>query len=221
MAHQQDETEAVDPGAVDPGAIDPATIRPGTIPPEQMDETAASAELAGLAAAVAFHDMRYHGEDDPVISDADYDALVVRNRALEAAFPALIREDSPSLRVGAPAASGFGKVRHARPMLSLNNGFSDEDIEDFTARIRRFLSLGEDDELAFTAEPKIDGLSLSLRYEGGRLVQAATRGDGAEGEDVTANIRMVDAVPQSLAGSPPQVLEVRGELYMDKADLER
>ncbi|MEC7645662.1 MAG: NAD-dependent DNA ligase LigA, partial [Pseudomonadota bacterium] len=193
-------------------------MRPGTLPPEQMDETAAAAELAGLAAAIAFHDMRYHGEDDPVISDADYDALVARNRALEAAFPALVREDSPSLRVGAPAAAGFGKVRHARPMLSMNNGFTDEDIEDFAARIRRFLSLGEDDELAFTAEPKIDGLSLSLRYEGGRLVQAATRGDGAEGEDVTANIRMVDAVPQSLAGSPPQVLEVRGELYMDKAD---
>ena len=208
MTHQQD----------DSGAGDPGTIRPGTLPPEQMDETAAAAELAGLAAAIAFHDMRYHGEDDPAISDADYDALVARNRALEAAFPALVREDSPSLRVGAPAAAGFGKVRHARPMLSLNNGFTDEDIEDFAARIRRFLSLGEDDELAFTAEPKIDGLSLSLRYEGGRLVQAATRGDGAEGEDVTANIRMVDAVPQSLAGSPPQVLEVRGELYMDKAD---
>ena len=208
MTHQQDNN----------GAGDPGTMRPGTLPPEQMDETAAAAELAGLAAAIAFHDMRYHGEDDPAISDADYDALVARNRALEAAFPALVREDSPSLRVGAPAAAGFGKVRHARPMLSLNNGFTDEDIEDFAARIRRFLSLGEDDELAFTAEPKIDGLSLSLRYEGGRLVQAATRGDGAEGEDVTANIRMVDAVPQSLAGSPPQVLEVRGELYMDKAD---
>ena len=210
MAHQQD----------DNGAVDPATLRPGTLPPEQMDETAATAELAGLAAAIAFHDLRYHGEDDPVISDADYDALVARNRALEAAFPALVREDSPSLRVGAPAAVGFGKVRHARPMLSLNNGFTDEDIEDFAARIRRFLSLGEDDELAFTAEPKIDGLSLSLRYEGGKLVQAATRGDGAEGEDVTANIRMVDAVPQSLAGSPPLVLEVRGELYMDKADFQ-
>ena len=208
MTHQQD----------DSGAGDPGTIRPGTLPPEQMDETAAAAELASLAATIAFHDTRYHGEDDPVISDADYDALVARNRALEAAFPALVREDSPSLRVGAPATAGFGKVRHARPMLSLNNGFTDEDIEDFAARIRRFLSLGEDDELAFTAEPKIDGLSLSLRYEGGRLVQAATRGDGAEGEDVTANIRMVDAVPQSLAGSPPQVLEVRGELYMDKAD---
>ena len=208
MTHQQDNN----------GAGDPGTMRPGTLPPEQMDETAAAAELAGLAAAIAFHDMRYHGEDDPVISDADYDALVARNRALEAAFPALVRVDSPSLRVGAPAAAGFGKVRHARPMLSLNNGFTEEDIEDFAARIRRFLSLGEDDELAFTAEPKIDGLSLSLRYEGGRLVQAATRGDGAEGEDVTANIRMVDAVPQSLAGSPPQVLEVRGELYMDKAD---
>ena len=210
MAHQQD----------DNGAVDPATLRPGTLPPEQMDETAATAELAGLAAAIAFHDMRYHGEDDPVISDADYDVLVARNRALEAAFPALVRENSPSLRVGAPAAVGFGKVRHARPMLSMNNGFTDEDIEDFAARIRRFLSLGEDDKLAFTAEPKIDGLSLSLRYEGGKLVQAATRGDGAEGEDVTANIRMVDAVPQSLAGSPPLVLEVRGELYMDKADFQ-
>ena len=208
MTHQQD----------DRGAGDPGNIKPGTIPPEQIDQAAAAAELADLAAAIAFHDMRYHGEDDPVISDADYDALLNRNRALEAAFPALVREDSPGLRVGAPAAAGFGKVRHARPMLSLNNGFTNEDIEDFAARIRRFLSLGEDDELAFTAEPKIDGLSLSLRYEGGRLLQAATRGDGAEGEDVTANIRMVDAVPQSLAGSPPQVLEVRGELYMDKAD---
>ena len=182
-----------------------------------MDEAAAADELQSLATAIAFHDNRYHGEDDPVISDADYDALVARNRALEAAFPSLVRADSPSFRVGAPAAAGFGKVRHARPMLSLNNGFSDEDIEDFAARIRRFLSLSEDDELAFTAEPKIDGLSLSLRYEGGRLIQAATRGDGAEGEDVTANIRMVEAVPQALAGTPPDIIEVRGELYMDSA----
>jgi len=194
------------------------SFRPGTTAPDAMDEAAARAELEMLATTIAYHDTRYHGEDAPVISDADYDALVARNRELEAAFPSLVREDSPSFRVGAPAAAGFGKVRHARPMLSLNNGFSDEDIEDFAARIRRFLSLGADDELAFTAEPKIDGLSLSLRYEGGRLVQAATRGDGAEGEDVTANIRMVDAVPPALAGSPPYVLEVRGELYMDRGD---
>ena len=194
------------------------SFRPGTTAPDAMDEAAARAELEMLATTIAYHDTRYHGEDAPVISDADYDALVARNRELEAAFPSLVREDSPSFRVGAPAAAGFGKVRHARPMLSLNNGFSDEDIEDFAARIRRFLSLGADDELAFTAEPKIDGLSLSLRYEGGRLVQAATRGDGAEGEDVTANIRMVDAVPPALAGSPPDVLEVRGELYMDRGD---
>ena len=197
---------------------DPQSFRAGSTAPESMDDAAAADELQSLATAIAFHDERYHGEDDPVISDADYDALVARNRALEAAFPSLVREDSPSLRVGAPAAAGFGKVRHARPMLSLNNGFSDEDIEDFASRIRRFLSLSDNDELAFTAEPKIDGLSLSLRYEGGRLMQAATRGDGAEGEDVTANIRMVEAVPQALAGTPPDILEVRGELYMDRGD---
>jgi len=201
---------------------DPRDVRPGTAAPAQMTETETAAELATLAAVIAFHDERYHGADDPVISDADYDALVARNRALEASFPGLVRPDSPSLRVGTPVAAGFGKVRHARPMLSLNNGFTDEDIVDFAARIRRFLSLAEDAELIFVAEPKIDGLSLSLRYEGGKLVQAATRGDGAEGEDVTANIRMVDAVPQQLAGSSgaviPHILEVRGELYMDKAD---
>ena len=193
-------------------------VRAGSTPPAELSEIEAAAELASLAAAIAFHDERYHGDDDPVVSDADYDALVARNRALEAAFPALVRSDSPSLRVGTPVASGFGKVRHAKPMLSLNNGFTDEDITDFTARIRRFLSLSEADELAFTAEPKIDGLSLSLRYETGRLVQAATRGDGAEGEDVTANIRVAGAVPLELAGTPPAILEVRGELYMDRAD---
>ena len=195
-----------------------AGLRPGTTPPSEMDAAAAAAELAALAAAIGFHDRRYHGEDDPVISDADYGALVARNRALEAAFPDLIRDDSPSRRVGAPAAAGFGKVRHARPMLSLNNGFSDEDITDFVTRVRRFLSLADNAPLAFTAEPKIDGLSLSLRYESGRLVRAATRGDGAEGEDVTANVRMVDAVPARLTGMPPDILEVRGELYMDRAD---
>jgi DNA ligase (NAD+) len=183
-----------------------------------MTTDEAAAELASLAEAIAFHDQRYHGDDAPVVTDADYDALVARNGELEAVFPALVRSDSPSLRVGTPAADGFGKIRHARPMLSLNNGFTDEDIIDFGTRIRRFLSLGEDDELAFTAEPKIDGLSLSLRYEKGRLTQAATRGDGTEGEDVTANVRGVSAIPATLAGSPPDILEVRGELYMDRRD---
>ena len=129
-----------------------------------------------------------------------------------------MRADSPSERIGATVAGGFGKIRHARPMLSLNNGFSDEDITDFVARIRRFLSLDDGDELALTAEPKIDGLSLSLRYESGRLKQAATRGDGSEGEDVTANITQVDAIPKQLAGTPPAILEVRGEIYMDRED---
>ncbi|MGB1177493.1 MAG: NAD-dependent DNA ligase LigA, partial [Candidatus Puniceispirillaceae bacterium] len=193
------------------------TLRPGTRQPSELTADDAARELAALAAAIAWHDARYHGADDPAISDADYDALVARNRDLEAAFPALVREDSPSRRVGAPASAGFGKVRHARPMLSLNNGFSDEDIADFVTRVRRFLSLDENEALAFTAEPKIDGLSLSLRYESGRLVQAATRGDGAEGEDVTANVRMVGAVPARLGGAPPDILEVRGELYMDRA----
>ena len=150
-----------------------ATLRPGTTNPQMMTPDAAAAELADLAAAIAFHDTRYHGEDAPVVSDADYDALVARNRALEAAFPALVRDNSPSLRVGTPVAAGFGKVRHSRQMLSLNNGFSDEDIADFVTRVRRFLSLAETDPLALTAEPKIDGLSLSLRYEDGRLAQAA------------------------------------------------
>ena len=201
---------------------DPGSIRPGTTPVSEMNPADTEAELRNLARAIQFHDLRYHGEDAPVISDAAYDALVARNRDLEAAFPDLVREDSPSLRVGAPAAAGFGKVRHARQMLSLNNGFSAEDITDFVARIRRFLSLAEDDALAFTAEPKIDGLSLSLRYESGRLTQAATRGDGTEGEDVTANIRGVSAIPATLtSGGPailPDILEVRGELYMDRQD---
>ena len=195
-----------------------ASITAGTTDPGQMDMLEAADELALLAAAIAYHDSRYHGADDPVISDAVYDRLVARNRDLEAAFPNLMRADSPSKRIGAPVAGGFGKIRHARPMLSLSNGFSDEDITDFVARIRRFLSLDDADELALTAEPKIDGLSLSLRYESGRLKQAATRGDGSEGEDVTANIMQVDAIPKQLAGTPPTILEVRGEIYMDRED---
>ena len=179
---------------------------------------AAADELAKLAKAIAFHDARYHGDDDPVISDAEYDRLVARNRAIEEAFPGLVREDSPTGRVGTPVGAGFGKVTHRRPMLSLSNGFSDQDIADFVTRVRKFLSLDEAAELAMTAEPKIDGLSLSIRYEDGDLVQAATRGDGQEGEDVTANVRQVAAIPQRLTGTPPHILEVRGELYMDRSD---
>ena len=195
-----------------------ASITAGTTDPGQMDMLEAADELALLAAAIAYHDSRYHGADDPVISDAVYDRLVARNRNLEAAFPNLMRADSPSERIGAPVAGGFGKIQHARPMLSLSNGFSYEDITDFVARIRRFLSLDDGDELALTAEPKIDGLSLSLRYESGWLKQAATRGDGSEGEDVTANITQVDAIPKQLARTPPAILEVRGEIYMDRED---
>ena len=146
-------------------------------------------------------------------------ALRERNKAIEARFPELVRADSPSKRVGAAPARGFAKVRHAVPMLSLDNAFAEDDVRDFVARIRRFLKLGDDDKIAFSAEPKIDGLSMSLRYEGGERVTAATRGDGAEGEDVTANIRTLKAVPQKLKGRHvPPVCEVRGEVYMTKAD---
>ncbi len=178
-----------------------------------MTQDAAAARLAFLAAEIARHGHAYYQQDAPAISDADYDALVRENDALEAAFPQLARADSPSRRVGAPVVSGFGKVRHARPMLSLDNGFSDADAEDFAARVRRFLGLG-DEGVAFTAEAKIDGLSLSLRYEGRRLVTAATRGDGAEGEDVTANARTLADIPQDLPQGAPDVVEVRGEIYM-------
>src|SRR6056300_362247 len=188
--------------------------------PVKMDSASAATELAALAAEIARHDKLYHGQDAPEISDADYDRLVARNHAIEAAFPLLVRPDSPSRRVGTelPAQGQFGKIRHARPMLSLSNGFSDDDIEDFVTRVRKFLSLSDADAAQFVAEPKIDGLSLSLRYEDGKLVQAATRGDGAEGEDVTANVMQIASVPKQLGGSPPTVLEVRGEMYMDRRD---
>lgn len=178
----------------------------------------AAAELDRLAAEIARHDALYYGEDEPEISDAEYDALRRRNLAIEQRFPDLVRADSPSHRVGYQPVSKFAKVVHRVPMLSLDNAFSDDDVVDFVARVRRFLKLGADSEIAFTAEPKIDGLSLSLRYEGGRLVSAATRGDGAEGEDVTANARTIADIPGVLAGSPPEILEVRGEVYMTTAD---
>ena len=182
------------------------------------DPEAAAAELAALAAEIARHNRLYHGEDAPEISDAEYDALMRRNAALEAAFPALVRGDSPSQLVGAAPAGHLAKVAHARPMLSLDNAFADEEVVEFVTRVRRFLKLAEDEMVALTAEPKIDGLSCSLRYENGALVQALTRGDGTTGEDVTPNVRTIRDIPERLSGTAPEVLEVRGEVYMTKAD---
>ncbi|HEX4861726.1 MAG TPA: NAD-dependent DNA ligase LigA [Rhizomicrobium sp.] len=186
--------------------------------PDKLTKAEAKAELARLAEEIAGHDRRYHGEDAPTISDAAYDALKRRNDAIETRFPDLVRPDSPSHRVGAKPSEKFAKVVHARPMLSLDNGFSDEDIADFVARVRRFLGSKEDDEIVFTAEPKIDGLSASLRYENGVFVQGATRGDGQEGEDITANLRTIKDVPLRLHGEVPKVFEVRGEVYMTHKD---
>ncbi|MCO5163174.1 MAG: NAD-dependent DNA ligase LigA [Mesorhizobium sp.] len=187
-------------------------------PVEKLTEEQAAEELARLAAEIAEHDRRYHGEDQPTISDAAYDALKLRNAAIEARFPELIREDSPSKSVGAAPSSAFAQVQHARPMLSLDNVFSDEDVVDFVASVRRFLNLPADAELVFTAEPKIDGLSMSLRYENRRLVTAATRGDGATGENVTANIRTISDIPERLPADAPDIVDVRGEVYMRRDD---
>jgi DNA ligase (NAD+) len=183
-------------------------------PVDGLNEAEAAAELERLAAEIAEHDRRYHQEDAPIISDAEYDALRLRNTAIEARFPELTRPDTPSKRVGAKPAGRFRKVRHSVPMLSLGNAFADEDVVDFLARIRRFLRLPDDAALVLTAEPKIDGLSASLRYEDGRLTLGATRGDGAEGEDVTGNIRTIAEIPQKLPNGVPDVVEIRGEVYM-------
>ena len=185
---------------------------------DTLSKAQAKSELKRLAAEIAAHDQRYYQNDAPSISDAAYDALRRRNEAIEARFPDLVRTDSPSKRVGAQAAAKFAKIRHAVPMLSLANAFSEEDVADFVDRIRRFLRLSADEEVAFTAEPKIDGLSLSLRYERGRLVTGATRGDGAEGEEVTANVMTLADIPHALRGKRvPAVCEVRGEVYMTKS----
>ncbi|TIP76265.1 MAG: NAD-dependent DNA ligase LigA [Mesorhizobium sp.] len=193
-------------------------------PVDSLSESEAASELKRLAEEIAGHDKRYHAEDAPTISDAAYDALRRRNLAIEQRFPTLVREDSPSRKVGAAVSEKFRKIVHAIPMLSLDNAFADADVIDFVGRIRRFLRLGADAPLAMTAEPKIDGLSLSLRYEAGRLVTAATRGDGQVGEDVTANARTIAEIPNVLSGDFPDVLEVRGEVYMrltDFAELNR
>jgi DNA ligase (NAD+) len=182
-----------------------------------LTEAAAAAELETLAAEIVRHNRLYHTQDEPEISDAEYDALVRRNAELERQFPHLVREDSPSRQVGAAPAAHLSKVRHALPMLSLENAFIDDEVADFLGRIRRFLSLSEDAQIALTAEPKIDGLSCSLRYEGGILVLAATRGDGATGEVVTENVRTIADIPQRIEGAP-DLFEIRGEVYMSKAD---
>jgi DNA ligase (NAD+) len=185
-------------------------------PPDQLTEDDAAAELARLAGEIAHHDTAYHKHDAPEIADADYDALRRRNAAIEARFPALIRPDSPSSRVGAVPESGFAKLRHRVPMLSLDNAFDAGEFAEFSARAKRFL--GRSEPLEFAAEPKIDGLSISLTYEHGHFVRGATRGDGTEGEDVSANLRTLRSIPERLHGNAPALIEIRGEVFMTKAD---
>ena len=193
-------------------------------PTEELTAEEARAELARLAAEIGHHDRLYYASDAPEISDAEYDALRERNKAIEARFPALVRADSPSRRVGAAPAAGFAKVTHSMPMLSLENAFAEDDVRDFFATVRNFFRRPEDlarvaeDAIEIMAEPKIDGLSAALRYENGRLVLGATRGDGVTGEDVSANIRTLKTVPERLAGTGwPEVIEIRGEVYMERA----
>ena len=183
----------------------------------KLTRAQAKVEHMRLTMEIEGHNERYYQDDAPVITDAEYDGLRQRFNAIEARFPEFVTGDSPSQKVGAAPSGRFAKVRHAVPMLSLDNAFAEADVVDFVGRIRRFLKLGDDDAIDFSAEPKIDGLSMSLRYEGGELVTAATRGDGAVGEDVTANIRTLEDVPKKLKGrNVPEVCEVRGEVYMTK-----
>jgi len=182
-----------------------------------LTEAQAKAEHERLEAEIAAHDRRYYEEDAPTVSDAEYDKLRQRYGAIEARFPQLRTPASLTQRVGAAPSARFAKVRHAAPMLSLDNAFSEDDVRDFVGRIRRFLRLSDDEEIAFSAEPKIDGLSMSLRYQKGALVTGATRGDGYEGENVTANVKTLADIPQRLkATSVPGICEVRGEVYMTK-----
>lgn len=186
-------------------------------PIETMTETEAREAHQALSEEIRAHNAAYYQDDAPVVSDADYDALFARLVALEDAFPGLRTEDSPTQRVGAAPAQGFAKVRHAIPMLSLGNAFNEEDVGEFLARIRRFLSIGDEDPLEIVGEPKIDGLSVSLRYESGRFVRGATRGDGAEGEDITANLKTIEDIPDTLVGDAPEIVEIRGEVYLPKS----
>jgi DNA ligase (NAD+) len=187
-------------------------------PVEDLGEAEAAAELERLAAEIAAHDRAYHERDAPTVTDAEYDALRRRNAAIEARFPNLVRADSPSHHVGAAPAGGFAKRAHRVPMLSLDNAFAPEDFVEFDTRARRFLGLPADAPLPIVAEPKIDGLSISITYEDGRLAFGATRGDGAVGEDVTANLRTIRSVPATLKGPAPALIEIRGEVFMTKAD---
>jgi DNA ligase (NAD+) len=192
---------------------------PSEKPIDALKRAEAEAELKRLAALIRHHDELYYRQDAPEISDAEYDGLRRRNEAIEERFPKLVRPDSPSKRVGAPAVEGFGKIKHRVPMLSLGNAFDAEDIADFVQRVHRFLKLGDGAPLAFMAEPKIDGLSISLRYLDGKLVEAATRGDGAEGENVTKNVMTIREIPHQLKGKKiPEVIDVRGEIYMTRDD---
>ncbi|MGH7121156.1 MAG: NAD-dependent DNA ligase LigA [Acetobacteraceae bacterium] len=192
--------------------------KPPETSPEDLDESAARAELAGLATAIAEADRAYYEADQPALTDADYDRLRARNSAIEARFPGLVRADSPSRRVGAAPAGGFRKLRHREPMLSLDNVFSPEDFAEFLARARRFLGLGPATFLALVAEPKIDGLSISLTYERRHFTSGATRGDGIEGEDVTANLKTLASLPRELPADAPALIEIRGEVFMSKQD---
>jgi DNA ligase (NAD+) len=198
------------------------TNRLSDIPVERLSAADAESELARLAEEIAEHDRRYYTHDAPTISDTEYDALRFRNAEIEKRFPDLVRPDSPSMRVGAAPAGGFAKVRHTVPMLSLENAFDREDVEAFYARVRKILEsesgLKSDQAIDIVGEPKIDGLSIALRYENGKFVRGATRGDGAEGEDVTSNLRTVKDIPRTLKGKGPAVLEVRGEIYMARTD---
>ena len=187
-------------------------------PDADLTPIEAAAEMAKLAKEISHHDLLYHQKDAPEISDGDYDALRNRYKALREHYPHLAPKDDPEKRVGAPVAAGFTKVAHAVPMLSLNNAFTDEDVDDFIGRIRRFLQLPDDEKLDFMAEPKIDGLSASLRYEKGQLVVAATRGDGTTGENITANVRTIKNVPQQLHKPFPDVVEIRGEIFLERDD---
>ncbi|KQQ36814.1 aromatic ring-opening dioxygenase LigA [Rhizobium sp. Leaf306] len=185
---------------------------------DDLTEQAAADELERLAKELSHHDELYHAKDAPEISDADYDALKKRNAAIEERYPQLIRADSPSIKVGAAPLPTFAQITHSRPMLSLDNAFADDDVRDFVNSVYRFLGQLPDGSIAFTAEPKIDGLSMSIRYENGILVNAATRGDGTTGENVTANIKTIKEIPNKLPKGVPSVVEVRGEVYMGKSD---